>query len=201
MIKNLNILVLLLLSINCKAQTPIVDISESEMGLPNGYYIKDLHNLLNPFEGTYVYTNGADTLKIVLVKKVLQYNSQYYEDLIIGEYQYIKDGVQIVNTLSEITTTYLNQRNHKIEGNLIVDKNYRVWKCTSCSLTENRLSTQIEDVVSERFAELVLRRTTEGGQEVMKIKITNISRVIEIEGQPTAPDFALPIGEFTLIKQ
>ena len=201
MIKNLNILVLLLLSINCKAQTPIVDISESEMGLPNGYYIKDLHNLLNPFEGTYVYTNGADTLKIVLIKKVLQYNSQYYEDLIIGEYQYIKDGVQIVNTLSEITTTYLNQRNHKIEGNLIVDKNYRVWKCTSCSLTENRLSTQIEDVVSERFAELVLRRTTEGGQEVMKIKITNISRVIEIDDQPTAPDFALPTGEFTLIKQ
>ena len=201
MIKKLNILVVLLLSINCKAQTPIVDISESEMGLPNGYYIKDLHNLLNPFEGTYVYTNGADTLKIVLVKKVLQYNSQYYEDLIIGEYQYIKDGVQIVNTLSEITTTYLNQRNHKIEGNLIVDKNYRVWKCTSCSLTENRLSTQIEDVVSERFAELVLRRTTEGGQEVMKIKITNISRVIEIDDQPTAPDFALPTGEFTLIKQ
>ena len=201
MIKNLIILVVLLLSINCKAQTPIVDISESEMGLPNGYYIKDLHNLLNPFEGTYVYTNGATTLKIVLVKKVLQYNTQYYEDLIIGEYQYIKDGVQIVNTLSEITTTYLNQRNHKIEGNLIVDKNYRVWKCTSCSLTENRLSTQIEDVVSERFAELVLRRTTEGGQEVMKIKITNISRVIEIDDQPTAPDFALPTGEFTLIKQ
>ena len=84
---------------------------------------------------------------------------------------------------------------------IVYRKNYRVWKCTSCSLTENRLSTQIEDVVSERFAELVLRRTTEGGQEVMKIKITNISRVIEIDDQPTAPDFALPTGEFTLIKQ
>ena len=201
MIKNLNILVLLLLSINCKAQSPIIDIIDDDGSEINGAYYKDVNNLLNPFEGTYVYTSGSTTLKIVLVKKVLQYNSQYYEDLIIGEYQYIKDGVQIANTLSEITTTYLNQRNHKIEGNLIVDKNYRVWKCTSCSLTENRLSTQIEDVVSERFAELVLRRTTEGGQEVMKIKITNISRDIEIEGQPTAPDFALPIGEFTLIKQ
>ena len=201
MIKNLNILVLLLLSINCKAQSPIIDIIADDGSEVNGAYYKDVNNLLNPFEGTYVYTSGSTTLKIVLVKKVLQYNSQYYEDLIIGEYQYIKDGVQIANTLSEITTTYLNQRNHKIEGNLIVDKNYRVWECTSCSLTENRLSTQIEDVVSERFAELVLRRTTEGGQEVMKIKITNISRDIEIEGQPTAPDFALPIGEFTLIKQ
>ena len=199
--KTLKTITLIIFFVSCKAQTPILDISDSGTGLPYGYYLRDNNNLLNSFEGTYQYTNGADTLKIVLVKKVLQYNSQYYEDLIIGEYQYIKDGVQIVNTLSEITTTYLNQRNHKIEGNLIVDKNYRVWKCTSCSLTENRLSTQIEDVVSERFAELVLRRTTEGGQEVMKIKITNISRVIEIDDQPTAPDFALPTGEFTLIKQ
>ena len=201
MIKNLNILVLLLLSVNCKAQSPIIDIIDDDGSEVIGAYYKDVNNLLNPFEGTYIYTSGSTTLKIVLVKKVLQYNSQYYEDLIIGEYQYIKDGVQIVNTLSEITTTYLNQRNHKIEGNLIVDKNYRVWKCTSCSLTENRLSTQIEDVVSERFAELVLRRTTEGGQEVMKIKITHISRAILEEGMPEPLEFALPVGEFTLIKQ
>ncbi|MCA1966259.1 MAG: hypothetical protein LDL23_06370 [Flavobacterium sp.] len=201
MMKNLNILVVLLLSINCKAQTPIVDISESEMGLPNGYYIKDLLNLLNPFEGTYVYTNGADTLKIVLVKKVLQYNSQYYEDLIIGEYQYIENGVEKANTLPNVNITYLNQRRHNIDGNFLVDKNFRVWQCPDCSATEKRLNTLLKDVVSGRFADLIMRRTTEGGQEVMKINITNISRVIEIEGQPTAPDFALPIGEFTLIKQ
>ena len=201
MMKNLNILVLLLLSINCKAQTPIVDISESEMDLPNGYYIKDLHNLLNPFEGTYVYTNGADTLKIVLVKKVLQYNSQYYEDLIIGEYQYIENGVEKANTLPNINITYLNQRTHKIDGNFLVGKNHRAWKCPECSITELRLKTTIQDVISGRFADLIIRRTTEGGQEVMKINITNISGGVYtiVEGPP--PAFALPIGEFTLIKQ
>lgn len=199
--KNLILIVLLLLSINCKAQSPIIDIIDDDGSEINGAYYKDVNNLLNPFEGTYIYTSGSTTLKIVLVKKVLQYNSQYYEDLIIGEYQYIKDGVQIANTLSEISTTYLNQRNHKIEGNLIVDKNYRVWKCTSCSLTENRLSTQIEDVVSERFAELVLRRTTEGGQEVMKIKITHVSGGTYDSTTGPPAEFALPVGEFTLIKQ
>ena len=95
MIKNLNIFVLLLLSINCKAQSPIIDIIDDDGSEVNGAYYKDVNNLLNPFEGTYVYTSGSTTLKIVLVKKVLQYNSQYYEDLIIGEYQYKKYGVQI----------------------------------------------------------------------------------------------------------
>ena len=58
MIKNLNILVVLLLSINCKAQSPVLDISDSGTGLPNGYYLRDNNNLLNTFEGTYQYTNS-----------------------------------------------------------------------------------------------------------------------------------------------
>ena len=201
MIKNLNIFVLLLLSINCKAQSPIIDIIDDDGSEVIGAYYKDVNNLLNPFEGTYIYTSGSTTLKIVLVKKVLQYNSQYYEDLIIGEYQYIENGVEKANTLPNINITYLNQRRHNIDGNFLVDKNFRVWQCPDCSATEKRLNTLLKDVVSGRFADLIMRRTTEGGQEVMKINITNISRVIEIEGQPTAPDFALPIGEFTLIKQ
>ena len=199
--KNLILTTLLLLSINCKAQSPIIDIIDDDGSQVNGAYYKDINNLLNPFEGTYIYTNGSTSFKMVLVKKSLQYNSQYYEDLIIGEYQYIKDGVQIANTLSEITTTYLNQRNHKIEGNFLVDKNHRAWKCPSCGITELRLRTKIEDVVSGRFATLIMRRTTEGGQEVMKIKITHISRAILEEGMPEPLEFALPVGEFTLIKQ
>ncbi len=201
MIKKLKIIILLLLSINCKAQTSIINIIDDDGSEINGAYYKDIDSLLDPFEGTYIYTNGTTIFKMVLVKKVQQYNSQYYEDLIIGEYQYIKDGVQIANTLSEISTTYLNQRNHKIEGNLIVDKNYRTWKCPSCSLAENRLSTQIEDVVSEKIADLIMHRTTENGQEVMKIKITNPSggSYLEVEGPPA--EFSLPLGELTLIKQ
>lgn len=199
--KNLILTTFLLITINCKAQSPIINIINDDGSDISGAYYKDVNNLLNPFEGTYVYTNGATTLKIVLVKKVLQAYNGYYEDLIIGEYQYIKEGVEIANTLSEINTTYLNQRTHKIDGNFLVGKNHRAWKCPECSNTELRLKTTIQDVVSGRFADLIMRRTTEGGQEVMKINITNISRVIEIEGQPIAPDFALPIGEFTLIKQ
>ncbi|MFN4313275.1 MAG: DUF6705 family protein [Chitinophagaceae bacterium] len=46
--------------------------------------------------------NTNTSFKIVLVKKVQQYNGECYEDLIIGEYQYIVNGVEKVNTLSKL---------------------------------------------------------------------------------------------------
>ena len=202
MIKKLNILVVLLLSINCKAQTPIVDISESEMGLPNGYYIKDLHNLLNPFEGTYVYTNGADTLKIVLVKKVLQYNSQYYEDLIIGEYQYIENGIEKINTLNEINNVYIEQRFHKIDSNFLVNNNFKLFPCLDCFTNEKRLYASIFDPSTNSYADIVIRKTILNSQEVIKINIINFKKgLIIVNELATEPNFSLPLEEYILIKQ
>lgn len=199
--KNLISITLLLLSINCKAQSPIVDIIDLDGTRQTNAYYKDVNNLLNPFEGTYIYTNGSTSFKIVLVKKELQAYNGYYEDLIIGEYQYILNGVQIANTLSEINTNYPNQRTHKIDGNFLVNKNHRAWKCPSCGATELRLRATIQDIISNKFATLIMRRTTEGGHEVMKINILHISGDILVEGEPVPLEFALPIGEFTLIKQ
>lgn len=183
------------------AQTPIIKITESEMGQPDGYYVKDINNQLDPFQGTYVYINGDTSFKIVLIKKIQQFNGRYYEDLIIGEYQYIKNGVEQINTLNLINTVYNNQRRHNIDGNSIVDNNFRYWKCPTCASNEKRLAGSINDEFSKRYGSLIMRRTQEAGVEVMKINISNISRAILIEGQPAPPDFSLPIGEFTLVKQ
>lgn len=194
-------MIITLLAITCRAQNPVIDISESELGQPDGYYVKDINNLLNPFEGTYLYTNGTTSFKIILVKKVQQYNGRYYEDLIIGEYQYIENGIEKVNTLIEINTVYNNQRVHNIDGNFVVNNNFREWKCPACPTNEKRLSLSIRDVATERYAHIGMRRTLENGQEVMKIKISHVSGGNTYEvGQPLPPDFSLPQGEFTFIK-
>lgn len=162
---------------------------------------KNTYNLLNPFEGIYEYTNGNTSFKIVLVKKVQQYNGEYYEDLIIGEYQYIENGIEKVNTLNEINTIYLNQGLHKIDGNFLVGNNFKLSPCTNCLTNEKRLYAFITDPTSKKYAHLIMRRTTEGGQEVMKIVITSPSggAYLEVEGPPA--EFSLPLGELTLIKQ
>ena len=199
--KTVRIMIIALFSIYCKAQTPIIDISQSRFGQPDGYYIKDINNLLNPFEGTYLYTNGNTSFKIILVKKVQQYNGRYYEDLIIGEYQYIENGVEKVNTLNQINTVYNDQRSHSIDGNWIDNNDFRMWKCPTCPVNEKRLKCSIMDSSTNRYASLIFRRTVEAGQEVMKIKISHVMGVALPAGQPAPPDFSLPQGEFTLIKQ
>jgi hypothetical protein len=199
--KTLRIFIITILTMHCKAQTPIIDISQSELGLPDGYYVKDINNILNQFEGTYIYSNGNTTLKLVLEKKIQQFNGKYYEDLIIGEYQYIENGIEKVNTLSQLNTIYNNQRKHNINGNFTVNKDYRKFPCPQCGINEKRLSAKIRDESTNRFADINMRRTTENGQQIMKIKIFNILGVSYSESGQTPPSFSLPQGEFTLIKQ
>jgi hypothetical protein len=198
--KILKTIIITLISISCKSQNPEIDISESKIGLPDGYYSKDLNSNLNQFEGTYLYTNGTTSFKMILVKKTEQYNGRYYEDLIIGEYQYIENGIEKVNTLSQLNTVYNNQRTHNIDGNLIVDNNFRFWKCPTCLLNEKRLCCSIRDASTDRYAHITMRRTTVGSQELMKIKISNPTSTTQAEGQPTPPVFSIPLIEYTLIK-
>lgn len=66
------IFIILFNTVNITAQSVVFDIRESGFGKPTGYYRKDMNNLLNQFEGTYVYTNGNKTFTITLVKKIMQ---------------------------------------------------------------------------------------------------------------------------------
>ena len=202
MIKNLNILVVLLLSINCKAQSPVLDISDSGTGLPNGYYLRDNNNLLNTFEGTYQYTNGNTILKIVLVKKIQQYNQEFYEDLIIGEYQYIENGIEKINTLTEINNIYIEQRFHKIDSNFLVNNNFKLFPCLDCFSNEKRLYASILDPSTNSYADIVIRKTIINGQEALKINIINFKKGLTIvNGIATESNFSLPLEEYVLIKQ
>lgn len=182
-----------------KSQSVVIDINDSELNQPIGYYRKDIHNVLNQFEGTYLYSNGNTSLKIVLIKKIKQYNSSYYEDLIIGEYQYIVNGVEKVNTLSNLNVLYNNQyARHAIAGDYTINNNTRLWKCPQCNLGEKRLRASIMDVNAKSSATMFMRKTTVNGQEVLQIKITNILPDYET---PNPQAFSLPTGEFTMIKQ
>ena len=202
MIKNLNILVVLLLSINCKAQSPVLDISDSGTGLPNGYYLRDNNNLLNTFEGTYQYTNSNTILKIVLVKKIQQYNQEFYEDLIIGEYQYIENGIEKINTLTEINNIYIEQRFHKIDSNFLVNNNFKLFPCLDCFSNEKRLYASIFDPSTNSYADIVIRKTILNSQEVIKINIINFKKgLIIVNELATEPNFSLSLEEYILIKQ
>ncbi|WP_370897223.1 DUF6705 family protein [Chryseobacterium gossypii] len=199
--KTLSLITIILISL-LKSQTSTIDIQDDYLNQPDGFYRKDTNNLLDSFTGTYLYTNGNNNFKITLVKKLMQFNGRYYEDLIIGEYQYIENGTEKINTLSQLDTVYNNQRKHSIAGNhIITNNNTRLWPCPQCNPNEIRLDLGIMDTFSQRSARLFLRKIIVNGQQVLKVKISNINSVVSNPAMPAPKEFSLPRGEFTLIKQ
>ncbi|KGO94394.1 DUF6705 family protein [Flavobacterium subsaxonicum] len=122
--KTIYILIILGITTVCRAQSLILPILESASNIVQGAYYKDLDNELGKFVGTWKYTIGTTSFTITLQKKAMFYNTydNYYEDIIIGEYKYISNGVTIVNTLPNLGTNYDSQYKYNISGLIIKDQ-------------------------------------------------------------------------------
>jgi len=193
----------LLTFINCKAQNPVLDISDRSLNNITGAYYKDTQNLLNPFVGTYIYTNGNTSLKITLKKKTMSsLNGVYYEDLIIGECQYIENGVQKVNTLGTLLLNLPDGTDHSIYGSLVL--NGKELGCDECSDTEKRLRISLSDRPIKRVADLDIRIITQNGQPAIKVELWwNNTRPPwrRREGEPIPQSPRIPAGTYIMIKQ
>lgn len=195
---------------NCKAQVinpvniiPIQNLDNVKVITENDY-IKDTNNLLNQFVGTWEYTNGATKLKIVLRKEVNDYNGYYREDLIYGEYQYIENGVEKINTLSEIDVEYTAQINHSIGGNAILENNARQLPCSDCLLNQKRFLGHISDPLKDITGRLFLRKIIVNGEPALSalIHFTGI-RTTGTDASNIEQEFVgstIPNGDYTLIK-
>ena len=99
--KNIILILTLILTLSCKAQSNVVGYNSSN--IPENAYCKDLNNDLNKFTGTWKFVNGNTELTIIIVKNEKVYHkyfSKYYIDELAGNYKYIENGIEIVNTLS-----------------------------------------------------------------------------------------------------
>ena len=186
---------------NCKAQNPIFDISQdSGTDNPDGAYYKDIQNVLDPFIGTYIYTNGSTFFKIVLQKKTMSsVNGRYYEDLIIGEYLYTENGNEIINTLNNLNQNYINGWKYSINGNLVLDG--KELGCDECADDEKRLRLGLSDRPVQRTAELDIRRINQIGQQSIKVELWWTGRRTRNENDPPRPAPRIPAGTYVMIKQ
>lgn len=198
--KQITLLLLLAVFSNCRAQMPIFDLEDLNNVVKEipGSYIKDTKNQLDAYAGTYVYTNGTTMLKIVLQKKKESYNNVYYEDLLIGEYQYIENGLEKINTLNKLTMYYQDQSNHSISSNHILTGKYL--GCSDCAWTEKRLKGGLTDSNSHSLADIQIRRVTVDGKAAITLNLYWMGPVARKEGQTLTQPFIAP-GIYTLIKQ
>ncbi|OBX23569.1 MULTISPECIES: DUF6705 family protein [Bizionia] len=194
--------------VSCKAQSPIISIYD-DLKVPrqeNAYY-KDTDNDFDRFIGTWKYTNGQEELTIIINKKLSDYhtnykNISYYEDIIYGEFQYIdSNGVELVNTLSNIDNTTIGVSQHQIFGNRINPSQF-LPGCENCGPNERSVFLSFRDPLRDYIkCELVLRtipNTQNSNVNDLKAVITGSYSIIP-EGSPT--DSRIPYGKYVMIKQ
>jgi|JI61114C2RNA_FD_contig_51_742653_length_1598_multi_1_in_0_out_0_2 hypothetical protein len=199
------ILLLLLTSLSSRAQlTEIVPLQNRDYPSRGDVYYKDVNNLLNPFVGTWVYTNGTTSFKIVL-RKITNFNNGFnFMDLIVGEYEYIENGVTLINTLPNLFTTIPYKIPQSIDGDLLLPK-YGFPPCNDCASNEYRLKMIMGDPLKDVGFDVIARRVWHNNQAALSIYFycdglkysgtTMDDTTIESVGQ-TMPD-----GTFIFIKQ
>jgi hypothetical protein len=190
-----------------RAQSPVLPLFDSlEYGeTPNAYY-KDTYNDFNNFVGTWMYTNGGTSFKIVLQKKTQTYSSvnNFYRDMLVGEYQYIENGIEKVNTLSQLSLNLINVHSYGIVGNIInTAQNYPV--CTNCLLNQKRIILNFKDpttVQNGLSGEIILRRVDEGSFQKIEVWLRQTGNIMTIGDAPPAyTSFNVPWGKYILTKQ
>ncbi|HET8809138.1 MAG TPA: DUF6705 family protein [Flavobacteriaceae bacterium] len=175
----------------------IEDINYPEAGV----YYKDVNHILDPFVGTWLYTNGNSSFKIVLEKKVnLPFNNGiYYEDILVGAYRYVENGVEKVNTLNDLNYNYNSRSPYEIYGHSVMTG--VALGQTDVMPNEKWLVLVISDPVSGSADQLFIKKTTVNGQEAIEIFIYHHIGTRHVN-DPIPPPISYPLStEMVLIKQ
>lgn len=194
----INFAIFFILLNSCMAQNPVLDISTPNMdfiGVKGAYY-KDTKNVLNGYDGTYIYTSGTKMFKIKLQKNVMTNNGYNYEDLVVGEYQLIENGVEKVNTLGRLTSTSFD---NNIKGSRILTGT--TLGCKDCRADEKRLRLGFIEATSPHIGEIDIRKTTVGGKDAILVELWYTGPIAVKVGDPKPKDGVVRAGEYIMIKQ
>jgi len=187
-----------IVSYTSKGQT-IVPLSNIPEDTPDVAYYKDTDNDFNPFEGTWKWEQGNSSLIIQLQKVEMHQALGDFYDRIVGEYQYIVDGVLQNNSLP-LAANADNLYSHHIYGSKITSK--APPPCNACTPNTRFVKLRlIEPENPQLTGKITMGYFVENGIEKIQVRIYNegIGFNIDYTG-PTVlkiPDNSV----FTLIKQ
>ena len=196
--KNIYALFIILTALNCKAQSPVIDIDNWDGESQENAYYKDVNNFFDVFEGTWLYTNGDTSFKIIIVKKTMLYTGKFYTDYVIGEYQYIENGVEKINTLANLSQS----TKHGIWGSSMLKSTSRI-RCDDCPVNERRIQLILSDRTRGLSGRLILKKILVNGQPALEgaLRGNSVPGGIDVDNPPQYTELTVPTGTFIFIKQ
>jgi hypothetical protein len=157
-----------LLSLSCASQ--IINIKDKDGTRIDGAYYKDTDNELDQFVGTYqlIGNNGLDEMTIVFKKFSNYYNTKYYQDILVGEIKFKKDGILYFDNLDKINANYQYKHKHDIAGNSLMTNLLRP-VCNDCWPNQFRADLIFFGNNNNCGGNVILQKIIDNGQEKMKV--------------------------------
>ena len=180
------------------AQIRNLDTNSDEILEPNFYY-SDLDHLLDPYVGTWQYTNGTTLLKIKLEKKehyLLDSNQNIYIDLIVGEFQYVENGNIIIDRIPLLNDTSIDYLNYSMVS-------FGFFRINHPNFPEANPSIRMIQIV---FDDPVRTYLEYSGKMAINDEVENEKLIFsfrrDIGGSPDGASFApvFPTGKYVLSK-
>ena len=198
--KQLVNIALLITLFSCKAQTIIVPLGSGEYFEKNpDYYKKDVNNEFGEFEGTWKYQNGSTQITFKLKKEThyQTYPDSNYQDLLVGEYQYIENGTEIANTLSDFNNPSVLGYSHNISGGVFTHR--LPGNCTDNSAVAEIKIELFLNHPTEEYTEgrMILRYVDDNGTEKLQACIYDYTTMGNIQDAR----IDIPDGYYVFVKQ
>lgn len=207
--KKIFLLISLLNLINLYSQNPIYNIEEKHYEKEENAYYKDIDNFYNQFEGTWAYADATKTIRFKFKKKMIYRQSitNYYEDNLVGEIQYIENGIEKINSLNDVDLILPSVFDYSIYS---IGKTTRIFNANTCigcptvyGMHMHYEEPQNDDICLS--ANLFMNRFVENGVEKIKIKYYLAELACGVqddwETPSTTENFIIPYGEYILVKE
>jgi len=180
------IIALLFTTLSCKAQSPVINQTTYDVDQrQDGMYLKDIDNILGRFVGTWKWIDGNSSFEIVFTKgEMVEFPYGTYYDIIIGTYKYIRNGILIVDNLSQSYQGYA----YPISGGFE-------------QTNHNRLNVGVIDYIKHKNATGYFELLSGTSPEQAKWYVQGHGRIL-VDGEPSNQGFTLPsYEEIILVKQ
>ncbi|WP_448605953.1 DUF6705 family protein [Paenimyroides ceti] len=212
--KMIYIIVLLISQIATSQQFNTVDL-HNYPGISygdNGYYFKDTQGYFNQFLGTWQYSFGDTTIQLKFVKKTFVKNTSndtYKTDALIGGIKIVKNGIELVNTLSSINN------NLDSETKYYIYDGYRYKNtpdCMGCTVPNQRLKMYYKEPNNDnqRLMNMYfVMHIYKNGQQIPTLRLVFPRDAVlgdptqydeEVDDAPTKTQVYLPFGTFDFQK-
>lgn len=192
------------------AQNPILDIHTADFAEIENAYYKDIDGFYNQFIGTWVYTDATKTIRLRFIKKEMFYYQsvkQCYVDYLIGEMQYIENGIEKMNSLMNLNVNHSNIFDYNLYS--FGKAHYTTYpRCVECPDTVQRISMRYDEPTNDDIglsAAFIMRRADENGIQKIKIQYILTNGAYGVKDDWVTPstitNFIIPYGDYTLVKE